>query len=81
MTPAQKEAIADQLEARIRRVFRPDEGGDIVKWLEENIRQIPFSPMPYGFRVSETPWLAEPLLKELNRLHDEEVCLCNKAKR
>lgn len=61
MTPAQKEAIADQLEARIRKVFRPDEGGDIVKWLEENIRQIPFSPMPSGFRVAETPWLAEPL--------------------
>lgn len=61
MTPAQKEAIADQLEARIRKVFRPDEGGDIVSWLEENIRQIPFSPMPSGFRVGETPWLAEPL--------------------
>ena len=61
MTPAQKEAIADQLEARIRKVFRPDEGGDIVSWLESNIRQIPFSPMPSGFRVAETPWLAEPL--------------------
>lgn len=61
MTPAQKEAIADQLEARIRKVFKPDEGGDIVAWLEANIRQIPFSPMPSGFRVSETPWLAEPL--------------------
>ena len=61
MTPAQKEAIADRLEARIRKVFRPDEGGDIVAWLEENIRQIPFSPMPSGFRSAETPWLIEPL--------------------
>ena len=25
--------------------------------------------------------LINALLKELNRLHDEEVCLCNKAKR
>ncbi len=61
MTPAQKEQIADRLEARIRKVFRPDDGGDIVTWLQENIRQIPFSPMPSGFRVQETPWLAEPL--------------------
>ena len=61
MTPAQKEAIGDKLEARLRKVFRPDEGGDIVSWLQDNIRQIPFSPMPSGFRVQETPWLSEPL--------------------
>lgn len=53
--------IVDDLEAKLRRAFKPDEGGDIVSWLEENIRQIPFSPMPAGFRVKETPWLAEPL--------------------
>lgn len=61
MTPAQKELIGDKLEARLRKVFRPDDGGDIVAWLQANIRQIPFSPMPSGFRVRETPWLAEPL--------------------
>jgi phage terminase large subunit GpA-like protein len=61
MTPADKEKIGDRLEAKLRKVFRPDDGGDIVKWLEDNIRQIPFSPMPSGFRVAETPWLAEPL--------------------
>ena len=61
MTPAQKELIGDKLEARLRKVFRPDDGGDIVVWLQNNIRQIPFSPMPSGFRVKETPWLAEPL--------------------
>lgn len=53
--------VADRLEARLRRIFKPDEGGDIVAWLQENVRQIPFSPMPSGFRVSETPWLIEPL--------------------
>jgi len=56
-----KQLLADRFEAKIRRVFRPDDGGDIVDWLQENIRQIPFSPMPSGFRVRETPWLAEPL--------------------
>lgn len=61
MTPIAKQAIGDKLEAKLRRIFKPDEGGDIVAWLQENIRQIPFSPMPSGFRVKETPWLAEPL--------------------
>jgi phage terminase large subunit GpA-like protein len=54
-------SLIDNLEARMRRVFKPDEGGDIVSWLENNIRSIPFSPMPAGFRIKETPWLAEPL--------------------
>lgn len=53
--------VLENLEARLRRGFKPDDGGDIVKWLEDNIKQIPFSPMPSGFRCSETPWLAEPL--------------------
>lgn len=61
MNPIQQQEIADRFEAKIRRVFAPDEGGDIVSWLEANIRQIPFSPMPSGFRVNETPWLKEPL--------------------
>lgn len=51
----------DRFEKRLRDVWRPDEGGDIVKWLEENIKQIPFSPMPAGFNADETPWLKEPL--------------------
>ena len=53
--------LSDELESRLRKVFLPDEGGDIVDWLEKNIRQIPFSPMPAGFRAKETPWLMEPL--------------------
>ena len=40
--------LSDELESRLRRVFLPDEGGDIVSWLEANIKQIPFSPMPAG---------------------------------
>lgn len=54
-------SVGDKLEARLRRIFKPDDEGDIVEWLQTNIRQIPFSPMPSGFRVSETPWLTEPL--------------------
>ena len=53
--------VADKFENKLRNIFKPDEGGDIVDWLEANINQIPYSPMPSGFRVSHTPWLAEPL--------------------
>ena len=65
-------AVADKLEARLRRVFQPDDGGDIVSWLQKNVRQIPFSPMPSGFQVQETPWLIEPLRAYV----DPEVRLC-----
>lgn len=51
----------ERFEKRLRGVFQPDEGGDIVKWLQDNIKQIPFSPMPAGFNADETPWLKEPL--------------------
>jgi phage terminase large subunit GpA-like protein len=53
--------VANKLEARLRRVFKPDDGGDIIDWLQKNVKQIPFSPMPSGFQVAETPWLMEPL--------------------
>ena len=51
--------VLDSVEDRMRRVFKPDDGGDIVKWLEDNVKQIPFSPMPSGFNSAETPWLRE----------------------
>lgn len=51
----------ERLEARLRRIFRPDDEGDIVDWLVANVKQIPFSPMPSGFRIQDTPWLGEPL--------------------
>lgn len=56
----QEEALA-RFERRLRAVWKPDDGGDIVDWLEENIKSIPFSPMPSGFLVGETPWLKEVL--------------------
>lgn len=56
----------DRFEKRLRDLWRPDEGGDVVGWLEENIKQIPFSPMPQGFNPKETPWLMEPLRAIVN---------------
>lgn len=58
---SQKRIVADQLEARLRRIFKPDDKEDVVDWLVRNVKQIPFSPMPSGFRVQDTPWLIEPL--------------------
>lgn len=51
----------DRFEKALRGVWKPDTGGDIVDWLQDNIKQIPFSPMPAGFNADETPWLKEPL--------------------
>jgi phage terminase large subunit GpA-like protein len=72
MKLSDKNILADKLEAKIRKAFRPDEGGDIVAWLEKEVRQIPFSPMPSGFRVEHTPWLIEPL----RAMVDPEIRLC-----
>ncbi|CAB5217800.1 Bacteriophage lambda, GpA [uncultured Caudovirales phage] len=46
-------------EDRLRKILSPDPDGDIVTWLEKNIKTIPYSPMPGPFRISNTPYLAE----------------------
>jgi phage terminase large subunit GpA-like protein len=51
----------DYFEALLRRQFALEESQDIIEWLKENIRSIPYSPMPGGFRTTETPWLEEIL--------------------
>ena len=48
-------------EARLRSVFVPDEGVDVVEWLQRNVKSIPYSPVSGPFRVVGSPWLAEPL--------------------
>lgn len=51
----------DYFEALLRRQFALEESQDIIEWLKENIRSIPYSPMPGGFRTTETPWLEDIL--------------------
>ena len=53
--------VVNRIENKLRSIFKPDDGEDIVEWLVKNIKQIPFSPMPAGFRAQDTPWLCEPL--------------------
>lgn len=56
-------------ERSLRAYLKPDEDGDIVDWLERNIRNVPYSPEDGPFRVASTPYLA-PILRALQ---DPEV--------
>ena len=44
---------------KLRSVLAPDPDSDIVDWLEKNVKTIPYSPMPGGFRIDNTPQLKE----------------------
>ena len=44
-----------------REVLRPSSEGDIVAWLEANVKAIPDSPMPGPFRADRTPWVRDAL--------------------
>lgn len=62
----------DHFEALLRRRFHVEESEDIIDWLKKNIRSIPYSPMPGGFRTTETPWLEEILRAFI----DPEIRVC-----
>lgn len=57
-------STADVFESHIRAMMAPDPEGDIVEWLEANVREVPGSPQPGPFRVESTPYLA-PILRAL----------------
>ena len=56
-------------EKALRSILAPDPEGDIIEWLEKNVKNIPYSPMPGPFRIESTPYLAEIL----RSLTDPEV--------
>lgn len=51
-------------ENHIRGLLAPDPMGDIVDWLEKNVKEVPGSPQPGPFRIESTPYLA-PILRAL----------------
>ena len=53
--------MVTNFEARLREVMAPDPHKDPVEFLENNVRTIPYSPQSGPFRISNSPWLAEPL--------------------
>ena len=61
--------MLEGFEAGLRSVLAPDPHRDPVDFLEHNIRSIPYSPLPGPFRITNSPWLAEPL----RALSDPEI--------
>ncbi len=51
-------------ELSLRTLLAPDPDGDIVDWLERNVKSVPYSPNPGPFRIESTPYLA-PILRAL----------------
>mgnify|MGYP000093949763 FL=1 len=58
-----------QFEDALRSLLAPDPDGDIIDWLEKNVKNVPYSPQPGPFRIESTPYLA-PILRALQ---DPEV--------
>jgi len=56
-------------ENNLRALLAPDPDGDIIAWLEKNVKNIPYSPQQGPFRIESTPYLA-PILRALQ---DPEV--------
>lgn len=52
----------------------PDPDGDIVDWLERNVKSVPYSPNPGPFRIESTPYLA-PILRSLQDPEVETVAV------
>lgn len=71
---AEYAVAASTFEARARAILRPDDGEDIVSWLEANVKSIPYSPTPGPFRSGSTPWIIEPL-RAMADPEVRQVCL------
>lgn len=52
------------LRGLLARAFMPRRKPDIVQWAEENITEIPYSPLRGRFRISSSPFLA-PVLRAI----------------
>ena len=50
-----------QLTDAARAIIRPSYSGDIVDWCEQNVTEVPDSPIRGRLNLSRTPWVAEAL--------------------
>lgn len=57
-------SLEAEFEAGLRSLLAPDPDGDIVDWAEQNIKNVPYSPVPGPFRIGITPYLA-PILRAM----------------
>jgi hypothetical protein len=53
----QTEALLDAAKG----IIKPSYSGDVVQWCEENIIEVPDSPIRGRLNLSRTPWVAEAL--------------------
>lgn len=53
--------VANEFEARLRRIFAPGDNLGYVEWLEAHQREIPYSPLRGPWRVTNSPWARKPL--------------------
>jgi len=53
--------MIEQFEKTLRALLAPDPHRDPVAFLEANVKTIPYSPQSGPFRITNSPWLAEPL--------------------
>ena len=51
----------DHFSDTLRSMLAPDPHRDAVAFLEHNVKRIPYSPKAGPFRISNSPWLKEPL--------------------
>jgi phage terminase large subunit GpA-like protein len=65
-------SVEKDFEDVLRSVLAPDPDGDMVTWLERNVKNIPYSPNPGPFRIESTPYLA-PILRELQNPETETI--------
>ena len=54
-------AEPDHFSDTLRSMLAPDPHRDAVAFLEHNVKRIPYSPKAGPFRISNSPWLKEPL--------------------
>ena len=51
----------DRLIKAAQTIIKPSYSGDVVQWLEDNVNDIPDSPIRGKLNLSRTPWVAEAL--------------------
>jgi len=49
------------LDRNLRSLLKPDPYRDAVPFLEHHVKSIPYSPKSGSFKISNSPWLKEPL--------------------
>jgi phage terminase large subunit GpA-like protein len=61
MTPTESLAGRNAVREMWRESWRPPDRRPAWQWAEDNVKAIPYSPTPGGFRSVNSPWIRRPL--------------------